>query len=90
MVKIDLTRGGNVLHERLVEEYEVKGVPTVVFLGADGRERRGLRLVDYLPPEQFLQRMEAVKDAATGRRKDDGESQVLSERTTGEALKALP
>jgi thiol:disulfide interchange protein DsbD len=68
MVKIDLTRGGNTLHERLVEEYEVKGVPTVVFLGSDGRERRGLRLVDYVPPEQFLQRMEAVKDGATERR----------------------
>jgi thiol:disulfide interchange protein DsbD len=68
MVKIDLTRGGNALYERLVEEYEVKGVPTVVFLGSDGRERRGLRLVDYVPPEQFLQRMEAVKDGATERR----------------------
>jgi thiol:disulfide interchange protein DsbD len=61
MVKIDLTRGGNALHERLVEKYEVKGVPTVVFLGADGRERRGLRLVDFLPPEQFLLRMEAAQ-----------------------------
>lgn len=64
MVKIDLTRSGNLLHERLVEEYDVKGVPTVVFLGGEGGERRELRLVDYLPPVRFLQRMEAVMKGA--------------------------
>jgi thiol:disulfide interchange protein DsbD len=61
MVKVDVTKGGNTLHERLLEEYDVKGVPTIVFLGPDGRERRDLRLVDYLPPGQFLSRMAQVK-----------------------------
>ena len=57
MIKVDLTRGGNELHERLLEKYEVKGVPTIVFLDRDGRERRDLRLVDYTPPGQFLDHM---------------------------------
>jgi thiol:disulfide interchange protein DsbD len=60
MIKIDLTRGGNPVHERLVEEYGVKGVPTVVFLDSRGEEKSELRMVDFLPPSAFLQRMEAV------------------------------
>jgi thiol:disulfide interchange protein DsbD len=61
MIKLDLTRGGSPVRERLLQQYGVKGVPTIVFIGADGRERQDLRLVDYLPPEQFLGRMAALK-----------------------------
>jgi thiol:disulfide interchange protein DsbD len=57
MVKVDVTRAGNPLNERLLQEYGVKGVPTVVFLDSNGKERRDLRLVDYLPPDQFMGRM---------------------------------
>ena len=32
MVKVDLTTKGNPLHEKLVAQYSIKGVPTVVFL----------------------------------------------------------
>lgn len=60
MIKVDLTRGGDPLHERLVSEYTVRGVPTVVFVDRDGHERPELRLVDYLPPEEFVKRMESV------------------------------
>jgi thioredoxin:protein disulfide reductase len=65
MVKVDVTKGGNKLHERLLQEYGVKGVPTIVFLNANGQERRDLRLVDYIPPDQFLGRMAELKK--TGR-----------------------
>jgi thiol:disulfide interchange protein DsbD len=60
MVKIDLTQKGNPLHDRLLSQYGVKGVPTVVFLDGRGKERNDLRLMDYLPGEQFLSRMLAV------------------------------
>ena len=62
MIKIDLTRKGNPVHEGLLQKYEVKGVPTVVFLDHQGKERRDLRLVDYLPAEQFLIRMGAIRN----------------------------
>ena len=65
MVKVDLTKAGNRLNERLLREYDVKGVPTIVFLDGDGKEKRDLRLVDYLPPDQFLARMAEIKK--TGR-----------------------
>jgi len=61
MVKVDLTRKGIPIHERLLKEYEVKGVPTVVFLNRQGNERGDLRLVDFLPANQFLIRMAEAK-----------------------------
>jgi thiol:disulfide interchange protein DsbD len=61
MAKVDVTRGGNPVYERLLQQYEVKGVPTIVFLDNEGKEKRGLRLVDFLPPDQFLGRMAELK-----------------------------
>jgi thiol:disulfide interchange protein DsbD len=50
-----------VLAEAQRQQYNVKGVPTVVFLDRPGKERRNLRLVDYLPADQFLIRMAEIK-----------------------------
>jgi thiol:disulfide interchange protein DsbD len=61
MIKVDLTRKGNPIHERLLRQFEVRGVPTVVFLDRQGKERRDLRLVDYLPADQFLIRMAEIR-----------------------------
>jgi thiol:disulfide interchange protein DsbD len=61
MIKVDLTRKGNPVHADLLGQYNVKGVPTVVFLDHQGKERRNLRLVDYLPADQFLIRMAEIK-----------------------------
>ncbi len=56
-VKVDLTKRGNPVHEKLLQEYAVKGVPTVVFLDRDGNERRDLRVVDFLSTDQLLTHM---------------------------------
>ncbi len=60
MVKVDLTRAENEQNETLLKLYTVKGVPTVVFIGPDGRERHDLRLVDFLPADQFSGRMTSL------------------------------
>lgn len=57
MIKVDLTRKGNPNQEVLLNKYEVKGVPTIVFLGREGKELKSLRLVDFEPANQFLIRM---------------------------------
>jgi thiol:disulfide interchange protein DsbD len=54
LIKVDVTRSGNPLHERLLKQYNVRGVPTIVFLDEQGHERVDLRLVDFIPPDQFL------------------------------------
>lgn len=60
MIKADLTRKTDPRIQCLLEEYGVKGVPTLVFLDRAGRERADLRLVDFLPPEPMLSRMAAA------------------------------
>ena len=57
LIKVDVSKGGNPMHEWLIEKYQVKGVPTVIFLDAKGRERPDLRVVGYTPPERFLDYM---------------------------------
>jgi thiol:disulfide interchange protein DsbD len=60
MVKVDVTKGGNPYYEELLRKYSVKGVPTIVFLDAEGKERTDLRLVDFLPADKFLIRMRDI------------------------------
>ncbi|MDR3630655.1 MAG: cytochrome c biogenesis protein CcdA [Desulfocapsaceae bacterium] len=71
MVKVDVTRAGNPLNERLLQQYGIKGVPTIVFLDTNGEERQDLRLVDYLPPDRFLKQMAGVGKS----RINDGKAQ---------------
>lgn len=61
MVKIDLTRKGSQDHESQLRKYGIKGVPTVLFLDSEGKERRALRLMDYMPPDRFLRSMSEVR-----------------------------
>jgi thiol:disulfide interchange protein DsbD len=61
MIKVDLTRKGNPVHDDLLIQYSVKGVPTVLFLDRQGKERQDLRLLDFLSADQFLVRMAEIK-----------------------------
>jgi thiol:disulfide interchange protein DsbD len=57
MIKVDLTKEANpdVLH--LLKKYDVKGVPTVIFLNSSGNEIKELQIIDYVPGKEFLPRM---------------------------------
>jgi thioredoxin:protein disulfide reductase len=72
MIKVDVTKGDDPLHEALLKQYEVKGVPTIVFLDAGGKERTDLRLVDFLAPEPFLNHMAAMKQALSAQQPEKG------------------
>jgi len=67
MIQVDVTRKGNPMHERLLKQYNIKGVPTVVFLDAQGQERFDLRLVDFMPPDQFLNHITGLLPSGTGK-----------------------
>ena len=61
MLKVDLTRKGDPLHEVLLNRYEVRGVPTVVFLGPDGKEVESLRVLSFEKAEVFLEKMKHLR-----------------------------
>jgi len=60
-VKADLTRGDDAQTKALTKQYEIHGVPTLVFLDANGQELHDLRLTGYEPPEKFVARLQKVR-----------------------------
>ena len=63
-VKVDLTRYDSPESEALRRKFDVAGVPTLLFLGTDGREVEGSRVVGYIGPDELLRRIDAVRDKA--------------------------
>jgi len=60
MIKVDLTKEANADVMQLLKKYDVKGVPTVLFLDSSGNEIRELQVIDYIPGNEFLPRMKKV------------------------------
>ncbi len=58
--KVDLTRYDSPESEAWRRNWNVPGVPAVIFIGADGVERMDLRVVGFIPPGPFLERMKRV------------------------------
>ncbi|MFQ5585186.1 MAG: protein-disulfide reductase DsbD family protein, partial [Calditrichia bacterium] len=58
MLKADLTQSGSSEVKALMESYNIKGVPTLVFLSPRGEEIPGTRVVGFLKAEEFLQIMQ--------------------------------
>ena len=57
MIKVDLTKEANPDVLQLLKKYDVKGVPTVIFLDLYGQEMKELEIVDYVPGNEFVPRM---------------------------------
>jgi thiol:disulfide interchange protein DsbD len=57
MIKVDLTTRDNPEYQELVQEHDVRGLPTVIFLDRNGRERQDLRLIGFIEPDAFVVRM---------------------------------
>jgi len=56
-LKADLTKSSSESTLALREEYEIRGVPTVVFIDKNGNERKDLRVVGFVDAENFLSRI---------------------------------
>jgi thioredoxin:protein disulfide reductase len=63
-MKVDLTRLDSPESQALRSRFEVEGVPTIVFLAPDGREVVEARVVGFLAPEPFLERVRTAGAAA--------------------------
>jgi thiol:disulfide interchange protein DsbD len=63
-LRVDFTRADAPETIALRDRYAIEGVPTIVFLGADGQEVRGARIFGFMGPKPFLERLRAVRSAA--------------------------
>ena len=57
---VDLTKYDTPESDATRKQYKITGVPTIVFLGADGNEIADARVEGFLPPEPFLVQMRKV------------------------------
>lgn len=60
LIKVDLTGQVEPPVEKLIKDFDIKGVPTLVFLDSSGNEIKDLRLMGFEPPDAFLDRLEKV------------------------------
>ena len=58
MLKADLTHFQSEQTNNLRNKFNIKGVPTIVFINREGREIEDLRLIGFEEAEHFLERME--------------------------------
>jgi thiol:disulfide interchange protein DsbD len=55
-MRLDLTRH-QPFQDEILEQYGVRGVPTVIFLNREGKEEKDLRVETYVGRREFLDRM---------------------------------
>jgi len=59
-MKADLTQHGSADVRALRKRYDIRGVPTIVFIDSHGKEREDLRAVQFIDKDEFLRRLAAV------------------------------
>lgn len=60
LLRGDLTQYGSPEVQAIRQQYQIKGLPTVVFLDAAGQERPDLRVIGFVDGKEFARRMAAV------------------------------
>lgn len=59
-LKVDLTHFDSPEAEQIREEYNISGVPTIVFLASNGEEVEDARIIGFVDGDEFLNRVEMV------------------------------
>ncbi|HVZ79551.1 MAG TPA: cytochrome c biogenesis protein CcdA [bacterium] len=62
LLKADLTQFSSGPVEELKRTYGIMGVPTLVFVGKDGKEKKDLRAVGFINVEEMLQKTAHIGD----------------------------
>jgi thiol:disulfide interchange protein DsbD len=60
-MKADLTDAASAEVLALRKQFKIRGVPTVVFINKDGKERADLRVFGFVDEEDFLERLGKLK-----------------------------
>lgn len=61
LLKADLSQYSSGPVEELKKTYGIMGVPTLVFIGPDGKERKGLRAIGFISTDEFLQKVQQAR-----------------------------
>ncbi len=61
LLKADLTQYSSGPVEALKKQYGIMGVPTLIFIGPDGREKQDLRVIGFINPADMLERIQKIK-----------------------------
>src|SRR5699024_6960934 len=64
-MKVDLTHFDSERAEKLRKQFDIAGVPTIMFLDSEGNEIEGARVVGFLNAEDFLKRVDQVEQKET-------------------------
>jgi thiol:disulfide interchange protein DsbD len=72
LLRVDLTRT-HPDQKQILRKYDIKGVPTIVFLNREGVELKRLRIECMVDSTEFLKRMRAVLDSEKGGKERRGE-----------------
>lgn len=56
-LRADLTQHGSPEVRELRRKFDIRGVPTIIFIDATGRERANLRAVEFIDKDEFLSRI---------------------------------
>ncbi|HEY6330412.1 MAG TPA: redoxin family protein, partial [Blastocatellia bacterium] len=66
-LKLNLThRDSGSVAQKAADQFDIRGVPTVLFLDGSGQEEKDLRLNEFEKPDDFLGRMKQVASAPAG------------------------
>jgi thiol:disulfide interchange protein DsbD len=60
MLKANLTKGSDPEVKEIISQYDIKGVPTVIFIGSDGQERPALRINQFEKADLVLANFDAL------------------------------
>jgi len=63
-LRADLTKSGSEEVVALREKFNIRGVPTIVFIDRNGKERDDLRVIHFIEKEEFLEKLEALTGGA--------------------------
>lgn len=65
-LKVDLTNFDSPESEELRRQYNIAGVPTIVFLDGDGNEVHQARVIGFMRPNEFLRRVNMANGGELG------------------------
>ncbi len=60
-IKVDLTKEDDDAAQASIEEFQIEGVPTILFLDRDGKEIKPMRTAGYIGPDEFLLLLKAYE-----------------------------